>query len=94
MDISAEGKNYLLQVINDSEVKTLRFYGIPGCCSVNLGVGLEEAKSTDEVFTIEGIQVAVDPLIKEQLEGVTIHAEEENGEIGLLLAGYNPPASC
>jgi len=94
MDISAEGKNYLQQVIADSEVKTLRFFGIPGCCSVNLGVSLEVAKPDDEILTIEGIEIAIDPLIKNQLEGVTIHAEEENGEIGLLLAGYTPPASC
>lgn len=94
MDISAEGKNYLMQVIEDSEVKTLRFYGIPGCCSMNLGVGLEEAKLEDEVVTLEGIEIAIDPLIKDQLEGVTIHAQEEDGEIGLLLAGYTPPASC
>lgn len=94
MDISAEGKNYLQQVIEDSEVKTLRFFGIPGCCSVNLGVGLEEAKSEDEILAIDGIEIAIDPLVKNQLEGVTIHAEEENGEIGLLLVGYTPPASC
>ncbi|MGX2962097.1 Fe-S cluster assembly protein HesB (plasmid) [Peribacillus sp. JNUCC 23] len=93
MDISTEGKNYLEQVLSESDVKTLRFYGIPGCCSVNLGVGLEEAKENDEIVTIEGIQVAIDPIVKSQLDGVTIHAEEENGEIGLLLAGYTP-TSC
>ncbi|MFE0507180.1 Fe-S cluster assembly protein HesB [Peribacillus butanolivorans] len=93
MDISVEGKNYLTQVIEDSEVKTLRFYGIAGCCGVNLGVGLDEAQATDEVAFIERIQVAVDPQVKAQLEGVTIHAEEENGEIGLVLLGFTP-TSC
>lgn len=93
MEISTEGKNYLKQVIEDSEVKTLRFYGIPGCCSVNLGVGLEEAQLNDEVVIIDGIKVAIDPTVKAQLEGVTIHAEEENGEMGLLLVGYTP-TSC
>ncbi|MFE4706966.1 Fe-S cluster assembly protein HesB [Peribacillus simplex] len=93
MDVSVEGKNYLTQVIEDSEVKTLRFYGSAGCCGVNLGVGLDEAQATDEVTFIEGIQVAVDPQVKAQLEGVTIHAEEENGEIGLVLLGFTP-TSC
>ncbi|MGG0655408.1 Fe-S cluster assembly protein HesB [Rummeliibacillus pycnus] len=93
MDISTEGKNYLKQVIENLEVKTLRFYGIPGCCNVNLGVGLDEAQLNDEVITIDGITVAIDPIISSQLEGVTIHAEEENGEMGLLLVGYTP-TSC
>ncbi|HWI46873.1 MAG TPA: Fe-S cluster assembly protein HesB [Rummeliibacillus sp.] len=93
MEISTEGKKYLTQVIEDSEVKTLRFYGIPGCCSVNLGVGLEEAQLNDEVVIIDGIKVAIDPIVKALLEGVTIHAEEENGEMGLLLVGYTP-TSC
>lgn len=93
MDISNEGKAYLMQVIEESDIKTLRFYGIEGCCNINLGVGLEEAKPTDLVSIIEGIQVAIDPLVKEHLEDVTIHAEEQDGEIGLLLVGYTPQ-SC
>lgn len=93
MDMTVEGKNYLTQAIEGSEVKTLRFYGIAGCCGVNLGVGLDDAQATDEVTLIEGIQVAVDPQVKAQLEGVTIHAEEENGEMGLVLLGFTP-TSC
>jgi len=88
MDVSLDGKNYLTQVMEESEAKTLRFYGIAGCCGVNLGVGLDEAQETDELVTIEGIQIAIDPQVKAQLTGVTIHAEEENGEIGLVLLGY------
>ncbi len=37
---------------------------------------------------MEGIEIAVDPQIVEQLTDVTIHAEEENGELGLVLLGY------
>lgn len=89
MDVSLDGKNYLTQVIEASEAKTLRFYGISGCCGVNLGVGLDEAHESDEIITIEGLTVAIDPQVKSQLAGVTIHAEEENGEMGLVLLGYN-----
>ena len=83
MDMSTEGKKYIDHVLADSDVKTLRFYGMPD-------VGLEEAKKNDDLVTIEGIQVAIDPIIKHQLDGVTIHAEKENGEIGLLLVGFTP----
>jgi iron-sulfur cluster assembly protein len=88
MDVSLDGKNYLTQVIEASEAKTLRFYGISGCCGVNLGVGLDEAHESDEIITIDGLTVAIDPQVKSQLAGVTIHAEEENGEMGLVLLGY------
>lgn len=88
MDVSLDGKNYLTQVIEESEAKTLRFYGISGCCGVNLGVGLDEAHESDEIITIDGLTVAIDPQVKSQLAGVTIHAEEENGEMGLVLLGY------
>ncbi|MGE7603502.1 Fe-S cluster assembly protein HesB [Peribacillus sp. NPDC097675] len=90
MKMSVEGKNYLAETIKGSEVKTLRFYGIAGCCGVNLGVGLDDAQATDEIALIEGIQVAIDPQVKAQVEGVTIHAEEENGEMGLVLLGFTP----
>lgn len=90
MKISPDGKKYLSQVLEKSKVKTLRFYGIQGCCSINLGIVLEDAHPTDEVLTIDGIPLAIDPLVKNELEKVTIHAEEENGEIGLLLIGYVP----
>lgn len=93
MDISAEGKKYLKQAIEKSEVKTLRFFGIPGCCNVNLGVALEDAQINDEIIKIDEITVAIDPSVKSLVEDVTIHAEEENGEMGLLLVGYTP-TSC
>ncbi|KOP70221.1 Fe-S cluster assembly protein HesB [Lysinibacillus sp. FJAT-14745] len=93
MKISPEGKNYIEQVLADSGVKTLRFFGIAGCCGVNLGVGIEAPTEDDAVQTIEGIEVAIHPDIAPQLSDVTIHAEEENGELGLVLVGYSPK-SC
>lgn len=93
MKMSPEGKIYLEQVLADSEVKTLRFFGIAGCCGVNLGVGLEAPAEEDAIQTFEGIEVAIHPDIAPQLADVTIHAEEENGELGLVLVGYSP-TSC
>lgn len=93
MKISSEGKNYLNQVLEDADVKTLRFFGVQGCCGMNLSVALDAAQETDTVQTIEGINIAIDSSIESQLTDVTIHAEEENGEIGLVLIGYTP-TSC
>lgn len=93
MKISPEGKNYLDQILADSEVKTLRFFGVQGCCGMNLSVAIDPVQETDTVQTIEGINVAIDASIAPQLTDVTIHAEEEQGEIGLVLIGYTP-TSC
>lgn len=93
MKISSEGKNYLEQVLAESQVKTLRFYGTPGCCGMNLSLALDPAQENDTIQTIDGIDLAIDPLIAPQLTDVTLHAEEENGEMGLVLLGYTP-TSC
>ena len=93
MKMSPEGKQFIEQVIEQVEGATLRFYGVAGCCGMNLGAEIAQAKEEDSVQTIEGIEIAVDPQIVEQLTDVTIHAEEENGQLGLVLLGYEQ-SSC
>lgn len=94
MKITPEGKAYIHEVLKDSAVKTIRFYGMPNCCSVDLRVALEPAAASDIVQTIEAIQIAIDPEVTHLLTDVTIHAEEQEGNLGLILLGYNPVASC
>ena len=88
MKMSPEGKQFIEQVLAQAEGATLRFYGVAGCCGMNLGAEIAHAKEEDTLQTVEGIEIAVDPQIAEQLTDVTIHAEEENGELGLVLLGY------
>ena len=88
MKMSPEGKQFIEQVLAQAEGATLRFYGVAGCCGMNLGAEIAQAKEEDTLQTVEGIEIAVDPQIAEQLTDVTIHAEEENGELGLVLLGY------
>lgn len=94
MKISSEGKAYLNEVLEGSEIKTIRFYGIPGCCGISLGVDIESAEEDDIIQTIEGIQIAIDPIVEPQLKDITIHAEEEGGQIGLVLQGYSQNSCC
>lgn len=93
MKMSPEGKQFVEQVLAQAEGATLRFYGIAGCCGMNLSAEIAQVKEEDTVQTVEGIDIAVDPQIKEQLTNVTIHAEEENGQLGLVLLGYDQ-TSC
>ena len=88
MKMSPEGKQFIEQVLAQAEGATLRFYGVAGCCGMNLGAEIAQTQEEDTLQTVEGIEIAVDPQIAEQLTDVTIHAEEENGELGLVLLGY------
>ena len=88
MKMSPECKQFIEQVLAQAEGATLRFYGVAGCCGMNLGAEIAKSKEEDVIQRVEGIEIAVDPQIVEQLTDVTIHAEEENGELGLVLLGY------
>ena len=88
MKMSPEGKQFIEQVLAQAEGATLRFYGVARCCGMNLAAEIAQAKEEDTLQTVECIEIAVDPQIAEQLTDVTIHAEEENGELGLVLLGY------
>ena len=94
MKITFEGKAYINKVLKNAAIKTIRFYGMPSCCSVDLRVSLEPAAASDIVQTIEGIQIAIDPEVKNLLTDVTIHAEEKEEILGLVLLGYTPSLSC
>ncbi|WP_263406662.1 hypothetical protein [Niallia endozanthoxylica] len=41
MKVTDQAKEYIQQAMQDKQVSTLRFYGINGCCGVNLGVALQ-----------------------------------------------------
>ncbi|MBO2537212.1 Fe-S cluster assembly protein HesB [Rummeliibacillus suwonensis] len=89
MKISNQAKEYIQKAMYENNVTTLRFFGIPGCCGVNLGVSLQEAEKNDVIEQVNEIKVAIQPDVKEELGGVSLEVEEDNGEMGLVLMGYN-----
>lgn len=90
MNMTPEGRRYIEEVVAKSRYRTLRFYGVSACCGTSLGVGLQEAQEGDERIPLDGITIAVDPQVKPLLEGVSIHAKEQYGELSLALEGYRP----
>lgn len=94
MKISDQAKEYIQQAMQENNVTTLRFFGIPGCCGVNLGVSLQEAEKNDVIEQVNEIKVAIQPDVKEQLNGVSLEVEEDSGEMGLVLIGYNNSSCC
>ena len=61
---------------------------------MNLGVSLAEAEENDLLEEVNGLQIAIQPEMKEQLNDVTLELEEDNGEMGLVLNGYNETSCC
>ena len=94
MKITDQAKEYIQQAMQENNLSTLRFYGIPGCCGVNLGVSLQEAEENDLLEEVNGVNIAIQPEMKEQLKDVTLEVEEDNGEMGLVLNGYNHSSCC
>ncbi len=88
MKMSPEGKRFIEQVLAQADGATLRFYGVAGCCGMNLGAEIAQAKEEDTLQTVGRVFDSVIPQIAEQLTDVTIHAEEENGKLGLVLLEY------
>lgn len=94
MNITNQAKEYIQQAMQENNVSTLRFFGIQGCCGVNLGVSLQEAEESDLLEEVNGLSIAIQPEMKEQLNNVTLDVEEEDGEMGLVLNGYNHSSCC
>ena len=94
MKITDQAKDYIQQAMQDNQVSTLRFFGVPGCCGVSLGVSLQEAEENDVLEQVNGIQIAIEADIQEQLNDVSLDVEEENGEMGLVLNGYKNDSCC
>lgn len=93
MKLTAEGKNYLIHVLEGQSPKILRFYGTEGCCGINVQVEIAEPTIQDTIQLVDGLEIAIQEQVLSLLKDVTIHAEEEDGQMGLVLQDYNP-MSC
>lgn len=94
MKLTEQAIEYLKDALQANNATTLRFYGVSGCCGVQLGAAFEEAEEADHIETINGVKIAFDPIAKEELDGVTIDIEERDGQMGFVLDGYQPTSSC
>ncbi|MDL4841220.1 iron-sulfur cluster assembly accessory protein [Aquibacillus rhizosphaerae] len=50
-------------------------------------MALDEPQADDEVQEINGIVVAIDPIIKDQTNSLILDCQEQDGEKGLVLQG-------
>lgn len=94
MKMTEKAKEYILNAMKENNADTLRFYGIAGCCGMNLAVGLVPAEEGDQIEMVSEVKIAIMPEMAQELQDVTINVEEQNGEIGLILEGYAPGCGC
>ncbi|MGX9134908.1 Fe-S cluster assembly protein HesB [Rummeliibacillus sp. JY-2-4R] len=94
MNMTEKAKEYILNAMKESNADTLRFYGIAGCCGMNLAVGLVPAEEGDQIEMVNDVKIAIMPEIAQELKGITIDLEGQNGEMGLVLEGYAPSCGC
>ncbi|MDE5055434.1 adhesin [Niallia taxi] len=90
MKITEVAENKLLELIKENGAQGIRFYFAgQGCCGPQLGVSLDSPETTDKVFTINKIQVALDERVQDMSEIVVIDFTEN----GLVLSGL-PEQNC
>jgi len=90
MIITDQAKDYIEKFMKESRIHTLRFvFEGFGCCSPKWGIALAEAEEGDITQTINGIHVAIDQNIVEIVEQLSLDYDENNGEGGLIITGYD-----
>lgn len=93
MNIANEAILALKEQVSAAELekKTIRFFGVQGCCGPSVQMALEDEKhESDESFTKDGVQFSLDPSIKELLEPVTLVFTEQ----GFQLQGFQSSSCC
>ncbi|PYZ98926.1 adhesin [Alteribacter lacisalsi] len=90
MTITDEARAFLEEMLEETQVDAVRFFfaGM-GCGSPQLGVRLEDAQDRDEVMEINGIRVAVDPVIQEQTESISLDVEIREGQRSIVMHGLD-----
>lgn len=93
MNVSSEAIAALKDQVSAAVLKkkTIRFFGVQGCCGPSVQMALEDQKhESDESFTMDGVQFSYDPAIKEMLEPVTLIFDEQ----GFQLQGFQASGCC
>lgn len=66
-----------------------------GCAGFQYHMGLEEAaQEDDEVYSIDGVRIAVDPLSMQYLAGVTVDFHESIQGRGFVFDNPNAKSTC
>ena len=95
--VSPEAKGKLQEALSAQSRNdlALRVYVKPGGCSgFSYGMGLDEAKSNDQEFEVDGLKVIIDPFSAQYLEGAEIGFKNEMMGGGFTITNPNAASGC
>ncbi len=95
--VSPEAKDKLQEALAGQMRKdlALRVYVKPGGCSgFSYGMGLDEAKSNDQEYDVDGLKVVIDPYSAQYLEGAEIGFKNELMGGGFTISNPNASSGC
>ena len=67
MNMTENAKQYILSAMKENNADTLRFYGVAGCCGMNLAVGLVPAEEGDQIEKVNDVNIAIMPEMAQEL---------------------------
>lgn len=88
MKITDQAKTFLKELMNQHDIKGIRLFmaGV-GWSGLKMGLALEEPSTNDVVETINGIQVAIEKVIYENSDAITLDYQETASGAGLVMLG-------
>ncbi|MGD6819156.1 adhesin [Metabacillus sp. 84] len=90
MEITNEAKQQLILAMEENQANCVRIYFMgQGCCGPQIGLGLDEPNQDDQVYQINGIQIAIDQLAADAAKDITLDFQEN----GFMLIGL-PENNC
>ena len=95
--VSPEAKDKLQEALSAQSRNDLglRVYVKPGGCSgFSYGMGLDEAKSNDQEYEVDGLKVIIDPFSAQYLDGAEIGFKNEMMGGGFTISNPNAVSGC
>ena len=88
MEITNQAKEFIEQVMKENNASTIRVvFGGMGWGGPKLGLALAEAEETDKLETVNGIQVAIEEVIANEVANLTLDLQEGPSGKGLVMLG-------
>lgn len=94
MKMTEQASAFFRKEMEENHYDTLRFYNLAGCCHPTLTAEFEPAESGDKIEIVEGIQIAIEQAVVDDLKDVTIGIDQSKDEVELVLDGYVIPDEC
>ena len=88
MNITNEAQELILSILNENNAEGIRVYlaGM-GWGGPKLGLALDEPEEKDIVETINGIKVAIDSMVVQETENLTLDRQDSPEGAGLVMLG-------